>query len=176
MRALCGGTTISKFTAGRKNKFIGIITVSVLLLDQATKVLVDQSLPLYRSIPIIDGFFDKNPRIFHTIWACVGATEVDHAQLEGDLEPLRSAVAKYLCPDGSLDTGPVNNRNCQSEIRAYLLHAWLQKARDPAHKVCTWLWNGAPAGIAVPFADLDGIMPRVDGDDPEFAAEQLWTD
>lgn len=46
------------FTSGRKTKLIVILTVSVLLLDQGTKILVDRSLQLYQSIPILDGFFD----------------------------------------------------------------------------------------------------------------------
>ena len=98
------------------------------------------------------------------------------AQLEIDLKPLRLEVAKYFFPDAAFVTGPVRNRNCQSEIRAYLLHAWLEKTKDPAHKVCLWLWAGDSANIDVQFDNLDGIMPRVDGDDLELSADQLWID
>lgn len=34
------------------------LLASILLLDQGTKILVDQTLPLHSSIPVIDGFFD----------------------------------------------------------------------------------------------------------------------
>jgi signal peptidase II len=33
-------------------------TVSIVIVDQVTKVIVDQTMPLYQSIPIIDGFFN----------------------------------------------------------------------------------------------------------------------
>lgn len=54
---MCGGATIPNDPTGRKGKLIGILTVAIVLLDQGTKLLVDRSMPLYRSIPIIDGFF-----------------------------------------------------------------------------------------------------------------------
>lgn len=33
-------------------------TVSIVIVDQVTKVIVDRTMPLYHSIPIIDGFFN----------------------------------------------------------------------------------------------------------------------
>jgi len=41
----------------RKSKLVVSLTVLILLLDQGTKSLVNQSLQLHQSIPIIDGFF-----------------------------------------------------------------------------------------------------------------------
>ena len=37
---------------------MGPLLVSIVLLDQGTKILVDQALPLHSSIPVIEGFFD----------------------------------------------------------------------------------------------------------------------
>jgi signal peptidase II len=49
----------------RKHWVLWISLVSILLLDQATKMVVEYTVPLYRSIPVIRDFFDithiKNP-------------------------------------------------------------------------------------------------------------------
>jgi len=49
---------VSRSIAGRKVKLIGFLAGAIFLLDQVTKVLVERSLPLYQSIPVVDGFFD----------------------------------------------------------------------------------------------------------------------
>lgn len=53
-----GGATISGSATGRKSKLVVSLTVLILLLDQGTKSLVNQSLRLYQSVPVIDGFFN----------------------------------------------------------------------------------------------------------------------
>lgn len=40
-----------------KGKFIGILLLSLVLLDQATKFVIDRTFPLHHSIPVIEGFF-----------------------------------------------------------------------------------------------------------------------
>jgi len=41
-----------------KVKLVAGLLIAIVLLDQVTKWFVDRSMPLYRSIPVIDGFFD----------------------------------------------------------------------------------------------------------------------
>ncbi len=41
----------------RKAKLVVGLLITIILLDQFTKWLIDRTMPLYRSIPIIDGFF-----------------------------------------------------------------------------------------------------------------------
>ena len=41
-----------------KVKLVGGLLIAIVLLDQVTKWIVDRTMPLYRSIPIIDGFFN----------------------------------------------------------------------------------------------------------------------
>jgi signal peptidase II len=40
-----------------KVKLVAGLLIAIVLLDQVTKWFVDRSMPLYRSIPVIDGFF-----------------------------------------------------------------------------------------------------------------------
>jgi signal peptidase II len=40
-----------------KGKFIGILLPSIVLLDQATKLIIDRTLPLHHSIPVIENLF-----------------------------------------------------------------------------------------------------------------------
>ena len=54
--------------------------------------------------------------------------------------------------------------------------AWLKAASDPAIDICSWLWQGAPAGLAKDFDCLDGIFPRVIAGDPELDPSELGTD
>jgi signal peptidase II len=42
----------------RKAKLVVGLLITIIFLDQLTKWLVDHTMPLYRSIPIIDGFFN----------------------------------------------------------------------------------------------------------------------
>ncbi len=51
-----GGVTI--FTAGRKRARIVVLLAAILLLDQGTKLLVDHTIPLHHSIPVIEGWVD----------------------------------------------------------------------------------------------------------------------
>ena len=41
-----------------KAKLVAGWLIAIVLLDQATKWIVDRTMPLYHSIPVIDGFFD----------------------------------------------------------------------------------------------------------------------
>jgi signal peptidase II len=41
-----------------KVKLVAGLLIAIVLLDQVTKWFVDRSMPLYRSIPVIDGFFN----------------------------------------------------------------------------------------------------------------------
>ncbi len=40
-----------------KWRIVGVWLLAIVVLDQLTKIIVDRSMPLYHSIPIIDGFF-----------------------------------------------------------------------------------------------------------------------
>ncbi len=51
-----GGVAI--FTAGRKRARIILLLAAILLLDQGTKLLVDHTIPLHHSIPVIEGWVD----------------------------------------------------------------------------------------------------------------------
>ena len=92
------------------------------------------------------------------------------------VDNLRLEVAEFLKIDAAIDVGEVRAGECSTCIRAYLLHAWLLRARDPAAHLAAWLWNGAPAGITADFAELDGLFPRVPETEPELDASELGTD
>ena len=87
------------------------------------------------------------------------------------LDPLRGMLAKSLAVNGVLpDIGAVSTPTCSTTIRAGLLKAWAHDARDPGETLCSWLTEGAPAGLTVGFEQLDGLFPRVkpgERDDPE---------
>ena len=51
-----GGVAI--FTAGRKRARVILLLAAILLLDQGTKLIVDRTIPLHRSIPVVEGWFD----------------------------------------------------------------------------------------------------------------------
>ena len=51
-----GGVAI--FTGGRKRARIVALLAVILLLDQGTKLLVDHTIPLHHSIPVVDGWVD----------------------------------------------------------------------------------------------------------------------
>ncbi len=41
-----------------KVRLVASLSIAIVLLDQVTKWIVDHTMPLYRSIPVIDGFFN----------------------------------------------------------------------------------------------------------------------
>ena len=59
-------------------------------------------------------------------------------------------------------------------MQGQLLHRWARWAGDPAASIATWLWEGAPAGVSVPFA-LDGLMEPILDESPDDP-EQLASD
>lgn len=73
-------------------------------------------------------------------------------------------------------TSKLKNADHNTAIRAHLLHAWLRQASNPAFKVAEWFFNGAPAGLAADFSDLDGLFPKVPPEDPELDVDELTTD
>ena len=48
-------------------------------------------------------------------------------------------------------------------------------ARDLGHKLSAWIANGAPAGVAIDFDELDGLYPRVQPGEQD-SPEDLHTD
>lgn len=50
--------------------------------------------------------------------------------------------------DKSCSIQPVDTECCATVIRAYLLEAWATVVDDPATSVASWLYEGAPAGLA----------------------------
>ena len=58
-------------------------------------------------------------------------------------------------------------RFCSTDVRAHLLHSWAKSAEDPGVEVCTWLTEGAPAGLTCSPQGLDAIFPRTQEDDED---------
>lgn len=62
----------------RKAKLVVGLLITIIFLDQLTKWLIDRTMPLYRSVPIIDGFFNltyiRNTGAAFGILAGSGAT------------------------------------------------------------------------------------------------------
>lgn len=57
-----------------------------------------------------------------------------------------------------------------------LLEAWAKVVGDPAAAVATWLYEGAPAGLAMQSTCLDGIFPIVEAEENQPDVEDLITD
>ena len=137
---------------------------------------------------IIDAYLDQNPKLEADVFDAIGKDQPaadEHgrpqesiaAQLSRRIEPLRERVARGLATRGTPPSGAkVANRECSTEIRAHLLEAWARHARDPGQRLCKWLTEGAPAGLACTFEDLDGLYPRVDPAAETGSPDDLFTD
>jgi signal peptidase II len=58
VRALCDGVERRSGGVSRKWKIVGAWVAAIVILDQLTKAIVDRTMPLGYSIPLIDGFFN----------------------------------------------------------------------------------------------------------------------
>ena len=110
---------------------------------------------------IIDAFLDSNVVIEDKIFKSVGADTADPQALSQMIEPLRGHIAKGLSTNGRApSTAETATADCSSTIRYELLEAWTRLARDPGHRLSSWIANGAPAGVAIDFNELDGLYPQ----------------
>ena len=126
---------------------------------------------------IMQDFFDANPAVEQELFAAIGKDDVDPHRMDTIVADLRDSIAKSLSDDGKLiDQTPVSTELYDTNIRAFMLFAWLSKANDPGLSICRWLWEGAPAGLEQDFACLDGLFPRVDASDTEYQPDELFTD
>ena len=126
---------------------------------------------------IMQEYFDASPSVEQELFSAIGRDDVDPLRMDALLATLRDSIAGALSTDGKpIDQKPVSTDLYDTNIRAFLLFAWLSKANDPGLSICRWLWEGAPAGLEEDFACLDGLFPRVDTADTEFQPDELFTD
>ena len=125
---------------------------------------------------IIDAFRDSNAAIEENIFKSIGADTADPQALSQMIESLRGHIANGLSTNGRApSTAETATADRTSTIRYELLEAWTRLARDPGHRLTSWIANGAPAGVATHFNKLDGLYPRVQPGDQD-SAEDLYTD
>ena len=125
---------------------------------------------------VIDKFLDGNKVLERDIFQSIGADKVDVPALSARLEPLRHLLAEELSARGTPSISEVEAATCSASIRGHLLAAWATMARDPAWKVCEWLFTGAPAGLERDYTVLDGLFPRVLRPDESDNVVDLETD
>ena len=126
-----------------------------------------------RLASIVDTFLDGDPVLERDIFQAIGDSKADAKALSQRLEPLRHLLAEDLSAFGTPNVGSVKTDTCTTDIRGHLLTAWACAAKDPAARLCQWLFTGAPAGLERGFDDLDGLFPRVapdEGDDIDTLA------
>ena len=121
------------------------------------------------------GILRKNPRL-HKLLVSLGSGDVPEdeqnearIELEDLVLPIRQKLSKILLCTHS---GPVNNDECDTDIRAELLRRWATVARDPGVGVCNWLTRGANAGLSADPEGIDGIFPLADTELEEFEADE----
>ena len=121
------------------------------------------------------GILWKNPRL-HKLLVSLGSGDVPEdeqnearIELEDLVLPIRQKLSKILLCSHS---GPVNNDECDTDIRAELLRRWATVARDPGVGVCNWLSRGANAGLSADPEGIDGIFPLADTEFEEFEADE----
>ena len=106
---------------------------------------------------ILGEFFRK------TLWEnslCSGTVHEEkqnasRKELEDLVVPIRQKLSKILLCTHS---GPVNNNECDTDIRAELLRIWATFGRDPGVGVCDWLTQGAYVGISADPKGIDGNL------------------
>ena len=121
------------------------------------------------------GILRKNPRL-HKLLVSLGSGDVPEdeqnearIELEDLVLPIRQKLSKILLCTHS---GPVNNDECDTDIRAELLRRWATVARDPGVGVCNRLTRGANAGLSADPEGIDGIFPLADTELEEFEADE----
>ena len=121
------------------------------------------------------GILQKNPRL-HKLLVSLGSGDVPEdeqnearIELEDLVLPIRQKLSKILLCTHSR---PVNNGECDTDIRAELLRRWATVARDPGVGVCNWLTRGANAGLSADPEGIDGIFPLADTECEEFEADE----
>ena len=122
-----------------------------------------------RVATVIDKYLDANPDLETEIFQAIGHKDADSSVISDKLDPLRHLLAEELSSDlhGTPSIEQVKGESCSTNVRAQLFSAWAVAANDPAKHLCKWLTEGAPAGLAKDFYELDGLYPRVEPSDTE---------
>ena len=131
---------------------------------------------------LIDGKLDQSPEVQQSILGNLGKPADQIALPQTWIDELRESVAALLVRNRrhhmsqtcSLD--PVDNGDYQTVLRADFMKYWAEVVDDPGWFVADWLLQGAPAGLACDMSALDAICPRVDADDFDLDANDLFTD
>ena len=91
------------------------------------------------------------------------------AKLADLLQRNRSADMPEKC-----DVEPIDNGMYKTVVRGRLLEYWALVTKDPAAFAARWLYEGAPAGLAVDI-ELNDICATVEDDSPELDDMALET-
>lgn len=113
---------------------------------------------------LMESFIAEYPETVDECCKAIGAEGGDLGPPDWKLEVLRWELAQVV---GATSVDAVCENDCTSPIRAHLLKAWAQAARDPGAAAADWLLHGAPAGITQ-LPELEGVFPRSSGDVNEY--------
>ena len=83
---------------------------------------------------------------------------------------LERRLGEKVCVD------EVDNGRIKTGIRGYLFHSWAKAAKHPGLAVTSWVIDGSPAGVSIPFGELDGLHPRVPVKEQPASLEDIIPD
>lgn len=119
----------------------------------------------------LEGWLEDNIKFQEDVLSSMGKPK-EESQIDSSVvDELRKKVFDILSRNRSpgqpdtCDLGEIHTQDYGTVVRGHLLHYWAVAVGDPAAAVATWLFEGAPAGIALGTEALDGICPIVEDDD-----------
>ena len=150
-------------------------------VDRAVAALPGHRVMGAKASLFINDFLENNPSIQVKCLQAIGAeiksqAEVISCDMLAHLRKQLMIIIKSACPFPLATLPAKTDEFIDTSIDAETLYAWAQAAGDPGAAVATWLTTGAPAGIRVPFAELEGIMAKVEDDQAHMDPSLLCTD
>lgn len=151
-------------------------------LRNVHKSLSDRMLFIGKQISnLIDRKLDGDQQIQDHILGNLGKPVEDISMPEDWIESLRDEVRDLLIRNRrpgmceSCNVSEVNSGQYRTVIRAELMKYWARAVDDPGVPVADWLITGAPAGLACDMSVLDTVCPKVEGEELELDANDLFT-
>ena len=125
---------------------------------------------------LIETYLDKAPQLIDDLNNLIGAPDASIGHLEPHIDAVRNIFAEHFSRrlGRTVSCEPVSGEY-STQLRGDFMQAWAETAKDPALKVVSWLSEGTPAGISVPFDALDGLTPQVN-EEAELDYDSLQAD
>ena len=131
---------------------------------------------------LLSGYLAQHPQVQASCLESISKDIVQQNEVIDDatLLQLRQLVLQTFTTHGIpvLDNAaaPCTKGDISTSVCGLLLHAWGLFANDPAADVALWFRDGAPAGIAREFTELQDVMPTVEDDHAKIHYDDLVTD